>query len=119
MNIRDIRVGREGRPGYGYDVVMNRAEFDRFLRTVKDKPFDSDRNKLIETTLVSTGFTSDQCLQLVKLFSFDSEKIKLMQAMYPRIVDKPNFYLVIESLTFQSDKNKMNEFVRKYHSQRN
>ena len=119
MNIRDIRVGREGRPGYGYDVEMNRAEFDRFLRTVKDKPFDSDRNKLIETTLVSTGFTSDQCLQLVKLFSFDSEKIKLMQAMYPRIVDKPNFYLVIESLTFQSDKNKMNEFVRKYHSQRN
>lgn len=119
MNIRDIRVGREGRPGYGYDVVMNRAEFDRFLRTVKDKSFDSDRNKLIETTLVSTGFTSDQCLQLVKLFSFDSEKIKLMQAMYPRIVDKPNFYLVIESLTFQSDKNKMNEFVRKYHSQRN
>ena len=119
MNIRDIRVGRESRPGYGYDVVMNRAEFDRFLRTVKDKPFDSDRNKLIETTLVSTGFTSDQCLQLVKLFSFDSEKIKLMQAMYPRIVDKPNFYLVIESLTFQSDKNKMNEFVRKYHSQRN
>lgn len=119
MNIRDIRVGRDNRPGYGYDVVMNRAEFDRFLRTVKDKPFDSDRNKLIETTLVSTGFTSDQCLQLVKLFSFDSEKIKLMQAMYPRIVDKPNFYLVIESLTFQSDKNKMNEFVRKYHSQRN
>lgn len=42
-----------------------------------------------------------------------------MQAIYPRIVDKPNFYLVIESLTFQSDKNKMNEFVRKYHSQRN
>ena len=69
--------------------------------------------------IILTGFTSDQCLQLVNLFSFDSEKIKLMQAMYPRIVDKPNFYLVIESLTFQSDKNKMNEFVRKYHNQRN
>lgn len=127
MNIRNIRVGYNDRPDFcpdrpvrpGYDVVMNCTEFDRFLRTVKDKHFDSDRNKLIETTLVSTGFTSDQCLQLVNLFSFDSEKIKLMQAMYPRIVDKPNFYLVIESLTFQSDKNKMNEFVRKYHNQRN
>jgi Ni,Fe-hydrogenase III component G len=97
MNIRNIRVGYNDRPDFcpdrpvrpGYDVVMNRTEFDRFLRTVKDKHFDSDRNKLIETTLVSTGFTSDQCLQLVNLFSFDSEKIKLMQAMYHGLLINP------------------------------
>ncbi len=100
-------------------VVMNRAEFDRFLRTVKDKSFDSDRNKLIETTLVSTGFTSINASSWLSCSVSTVKKIKLMQAMYPRIVDKPNFYLVIESLTFQSDKNKMNEFVRKFHSQRN
>lgn len=125
-DVREIRVGNQGnyqppRPGGRphREEGMNSSTFESFYRTVKGEAFDSDRVKLIETALMTSDFTSGQCRRLVDAFTFDNDKIKVMQLMYPRISDKEGFFVVIEGLTFQSDKNKMNDFVRKYHSSRN
>lgn len=124
-DIKDIYVKghsthRPPRPsGDSYrEEGMNRETFETFYRTVKGLPFDSDRTKLIETALLTSGFTSGQCRRLVDAYTFDNERIKTMQLIYPRILDKEGFFVVIEGLTFQSDKNKMNDFVKKYHSKR-
>ncbi len=98
-----------------YRDVMRTDDFNRFLKAVKDGKFDSERNKLIETSLYTTGFTSDQCLRLRNLYTFDSEILKLMKMMYPNIVDKNQFFVVIESLTFPSSKTEISDFIRKYH----
>lgn len=124
--VQEIRVGSQGnhypsRPGGRphRDEGMSRDTFESFYRTVKEVPFDSDRTKLIETALLTSDFTSGQCRRLVDAFTFDNDKVKVMGLMYPRISDKEGFFVVIEGLTFQSDKNKMNDFVRRYHSSRN
>lgn len=115
----DNRPGRPGqrehRPDYGrYSRVMDEQLFRTFLDNVKKEPFKDDRIKLINVALVSSDFTSSQCLQLTKLYTFDDDRMQIMKMMYPRIVDKEAFFTVIATLTFSSNKDKMNEFVQSY-----
>lgn len=121
----DIRPGRPGRPRIGqggghrpdydrYDRVMNDQLFKKFFDSVKNEPFEKDRMGLITTALANSDFTSEQCLQLVKFYTFDNERLKIMKMMYPNIVDKEAFFTVIGTLTFSSNKTKMNDFIKEY-----
>ena len=105
-NMRPERPGRpeqgEHRPGYGYNRVMN------------DQPFKDDRMKLLNAALAGSDFTSAQCLQLTKLYTFDDDRMEIMKIMYPRIVDKEAFFTVINTLTFSSSKEKMKDFIIGY-----
>ena len=94
---------RPGRPEHGghrpvydrYDRVMNKQLFQAFFDNVKNEPFEKDRIALINAALASSDFTADQCLQLVKFYAFDNERMKIMKMIYPRIVDKEAFFMVI------------------------
>lgn len=98
--------------------VMDEVHFSEFLRLLKEKHFDSERNKQMENALLNSNFTSLQCKLIVNEYSFGNGKLEIMKKMYPRIVDKESFFLVMESLTFQSEKDQMNQFIRKYHEKK-
>ena len=117
-NMRPERPGRpeqgEHRPGYGYNRVMNDQLFQTFYKEMKNEPFKDDRMKLLNAALAGSDFTSAQCLQLTKLYTFDDDRMEIMQIMYPRIVDKEAFFTVINTLTFSSSKEKMKDFIIGY-----
>ena len=102
-NMRPERPGRpeqgEHRPGYGYNRVMNDQLFQTFYKEMKNEPFKDDRMKLLNAALAGSDFTSAQCLQLTKLYTFDDDRMEIMKIMYPRIVDKEAFFTVINTLT--------------------
>lgn len=115
--VKYIQVGGMGdhRHEYAqYDRVMSSQLFDAFFNKMKKEPFSSDRFKMLEAALANTDFTCGQCLRLVKLYSFDDDKMEIMKLMYPRIVDKEAFFTVVDVLTFSSNKDEMNEFVKNY-----
>ena len=117
-NMRPERPGRpeqgEHRPGYGYNRVMNDQLFQTFYKEMKNEPFKDDRMKLLNAALAGSDFTSAQCLQLTKLYTFDDDRMEIMKSMYPRIVDKEAFFTVINTLTFSSSKEKMKDFIIGY-----
>ena len=117
-NMRPERPGRpeqgEHRPGYGYNRVMNDQLFQTFYKEMKNEPFKDDRMKLLNAALAGSDFTSAQCLQLTKLYTFDDDRMEIMKMMYPRIVDKGAFFTVIATLTFSSNRDEMNKFVQSY-----
>lgn len=117
-NMRPERPGRpdqgEHRPGYGYNRVMNDQLFQTFYQEMKNEPFKDDRMKLLNAALAGSDFTSAQCLQLTKLYTFDDDRMEIMKIMYPRIVDKEAFFTVINTLTFSSSKEKMKDFMIGY-----
>ena len=117
-NMRPERPGRpeqgEHRPGYGYNRVMNDQLFQTFYKEMKNEPFKNDRMKLLNAALAGSDFTSAQCLQLTKLYTFDDDRMEIMKIMYPRIVDKEAFFTVINTLTFSSSKEKMKDFIIGY-----
>ena len=117
-NMRPERPSRpeqgEHRPGYGYNRVMNDQLFKTFYNNLKKEPFEDDRMALLNTALANSDFTSAQCLQVTKLYTFDDDRMAIMKKMYPRIVDKEAFFTVIATLTFSSNKDEMNKFVQNY-----
>ncbi len=117
-NMRPESPGRpdqgEHRPGYGYNRVMNDQLFQTFYKEMKNEPFKDDRMKLLNAALAGSDFTSAQCLQLTKLYTFDDDRMEIMKIMYPRIVDKEAFFTVINTLTFSSSKEKMKDFMIGY-----
>lgn len=120
-NLRPDRPGQgEYRPGHDrpnntpHARVMNDQLFKTFLGKVKKEPFKDNRKTMINTALASSDFTSGQCLQLVNIYSFDDDRMEIMKMMYPRIVDKEAFFTVVDALTFSSDKDEMNKFIRNY-----
>ena len=117
-NMRPERPGRpdqgEHRPGYGYNRVMNDQLFQTFYKEMKNEPFKDDRMKLLNAALAGSDFTSAQCLQLTKLYTFDDDRMEIMKIMYLRIVDKEAFFTVINTLTFSSSKEKMKDFMIGY-----
>ena len=117
-NMRPERPGRpeqgEHRPGYVYNRVMNDQLFQTFYKEMKNEPFKDDRMKLLNAALAGSDFTSAQCLQLTKLYTFDDDRMEIMKIMYPRIVDKEAFFTVINTLTFSSSKEKMKDFIIGY-----
>ena len=117
-NMRPERPSRpeqgEHRPGYGYNRGMNDQLFQTFYKEMKNEPFKDDRMKLLNAALAGSDFTSAQCLQLTKLYTFDDDRMEIMKIMYPRIVDKEAFFTVINTLTFSSSKEKMKDFIIGY-----
>lgn len=117
-NMRPERPSRpeqgEHRPGYGYNRVMNDQLFQTFYKEMKNEPFKDDRMKLLNAALAGSDFTSAQCLQLTKLYTFDDDRMEIMKIVYPRIVDKEAFFTVINTLTFSSSKEKMKDFIIGY-----
>ena len=88
--------------------------FKTFYNNLKKEPFEDDRMALLNTALANSDFTSAQCLQVTKLYTFDDDRMAIMKKMYPRIVDKEAFFTVIATLTFSSNKDEMNKFVQNY-----
>lgn len=115
---RPDRPGRhvmgEPRPERGHLRVMDDLLFSQFMDNMRKEPFSNNRKKLIETALAGSGFTSAQCLQVAKLYSFDKDRMEVMKMMYPRVVDREAFFTVIDALTFSSNKDAMRTFVREY-----
>lgn len=125
-DIRDIQLGREytsddedGRYDYrdrderrGERLSVMRSElFNSLVQRVKDEPFTSGRMDLIKTALLNSNFTTEQCGRLINIFSFDSEKMSIMKLMYPRIIDKEGFFVLLDSLSFPSSKNEIKRFI--------
>lgn len=100
-------------PGYGFRV-MDETLFDSFYKEVRRAGFTEERKVLLQTAAVNSAFTSAQCLRLCKLFSFDDDRMEVMKMLYPHVVDKEAFFTVIGTLSFTSNREEMNRFVRNY-----
>lgn len=124
MNVKDIFIGNdketdrhpEGhhRPSVSRERVMSRDSFEQFMSSLKKQTFESERNALLDNALIMSYFTVDQCKRLLGFCTFDSERIKMMKKLYPRVSDKPNFFSLIAELTFQSDKDDMNRYIKSF-----
>ena len=101
--------------GYFPRDIMDPQNFNIFLKTLKDETFESRQLKMLETAVVNTRFTSDQCVRILQLCNFDSERIKFMKLLYPAVTDKQNFFKVINKFDFESNKEEMNRFIKDYH----
>ena len=101
--------------GHYVHNVMSPKAFAVFFEEFKDRTFESKQLKMLETAVVNTNFTSAQCAKLITACSFDRVRLECLKRLYPAVVDKQNFFMVVEKFDFNSYKDDMNEFIQEYH----
>lgn len=103
-------------PEASYHRVMPDRVFDQFYTDFRLENFYSDRKEMVENALITSSFTSLQCKSLVSLLTFDSEKQEMMKMLYPAVVDKQSFFMVIDTLDFDSRKREIYDFIEEYNA---
>jgi len=88
------------------NLIMGEKDFQFLYKTIKKKHFEKDRLELLSVGVLDNFFSCRQCAKLLSLYSFDKDKLKVLNIMAKHIVDLDNAHLILDSFKFESDRRK-------------
>lgn len=80
---------------------------------VKDASFKDCKLAIIEVGCIDNYFVCRQVLSLLKLFTFDDDKLEVLKIMSPYILDKENYEMLSEHFTFDKNKRTAENIMKK------
>lgn len=86
--------------------IMNDRDFQYLYKTIKKKSFEKERLELLSVGVLDNYFSSRQCAKILSLYSFDKDKLKVLDIMAKHIVDLDNAHLILDSFKFDSERRK-------------
>ena len=108
--IYDGRCDPDGRMDYSYS--LDDASFSKLYNKVKNASFDDTKFDLIEVASLGCYYSCTQVVRIMKIFSFDDSKMKVLSMMAPLIVDLQNATDIYRIFTFDSDKENAANILR-------
>ena len=103
---------------HGQNVVlvgMPPKSFENLKYTIVHTSFDGEKLIIAKQAIAAHRVTSQQVLELMRLFSFDSKKLELAKFAYSYTIDKQNYYIVNNGFSFSSSVKKLNAYISNYH----
>lgn len=94
--------------------LMSESEFDELCNNIKSEGFESDKIYVIQLAAKYNRFTVAQLIKLIDLMSFSNDRIEVVKIVYPNVVDKYNSYLIINSFTHSSDKERVKNIINQF-----
>lgn len=93
--------------------VQHVTEMDlaAMLKRMKDQTFDSDRLALGKVIVASANLTAGQIARLAETIDFSSSQVDFLKYAYHYCIDKVNYQLAIDVLTFSTDKKKVVDYI--------
>lgn len=98
--------------------VLGDKEFRNLMRNVEEATFYSNKEREVLLGMSYGMFTSYQCKQLLKCFTFSDDKVKFLTLVYTNVVDKELFFVAVRQLSFSSDQDKVFDYIEHYHKKR-
>ena len=86
--------------------IMNDKDFQYLYKVIKKKAFEKDQLELLSVGVLDNYFSCRQCAKIMSIYSFDKDKLKVLDIMAKHIVDKENVRLILDSFRFESDRRK-------------
>jgi hypothetical protein len=93
-------------------VFMSDEDFKHLKNTMKNEAFDNRKLMVAQQAMNRNRVSSKQVSELMGLMSFESNRLKLAKTAYPSVADKKNFFRVNKSLSFNSSKKDLDQFVK-------
>ena len=92
--------------------AMGDTDFKLLRSLLKEESFDKNRAKMIRVACIGNYFTSSQCAAMLSLFSFDSNKLEVLEYLAPRVIDKRGCEAILEEFAFLSNRKKAEELLK-------
>lgn len=97
-------------PGISY--YMDASSFTQLLNSVKDESFDSNKPALILSSVKHTTVTTNQAIQLLETFDFDSYRLEAAKELTPYISDRHNYWQAGNTFGFSSNKDEFLKYIK-------
>lgn len=110
---QSIEPSQQSMPMNPMMEVCPQEEVTQMVDMIQRESFDSTREKLALNFVQNHNLTAAHILQIATKFSFDSNKMNFLKNAYPYCIDKENYALVTNCLSFSSDKEKLLDFISK------
>jgi hypothetical protein len=105
----DRRPGNNDR----YDRSMNDREFNQVLSSIQKEWFEGNKVKSAQHIISTNFFTSVQVKEMLKLFTFEENKLSLAKMAYAKTVDQRAYlYTVSDVFSFNTSKDDLARFIR-------
>lgn len=106
--------GNSGTNNY-YNNVMNPQEFNNFLIALeRNANFDKDKIAMVSGVSRNTNFTSVQVQSIIKLMSFDENRLEVAKQLYQNCADRRNYFVVFDGFSFESSKRKLQDYISRF-----
>lgn len=99
------------RPLYPYERQRENGDFDKLIEDIKDKTFTRDQIAYIKDAAYANRFSSKQVKQIIKLFSWDKDRLEALKALAPALNDGAYLHEIIECFDFSDAKNKARQIL--------
>lgn len=103
-------------PGYngpiGCPQPMSRNDFAAVKATIQDADFENTKLSTAQSILASNCLTTDQVVEICRLFDFENTKLDFAKFAYSKTYDSNNYFKVNVVFDFDSSKEALNEFVK-------
>ncbi len=86
--------------------IMNDRDFDYLYKTIKKKSFEKERLEILSVGVLDNYFSCRQCAKIMSLYTFEKDKLKVLDIMAGHIVDLENVDTILKFFKFDSDRRK-------------
>lgn len=94
--------------------VLTPLEATRLKAAVQQTSFDDDRMALIHTALMRANVMTNDVQDLMRLLSFDNNRLKLAKRVYDHTCDRQNYYLLTSAFDFSSNARELQRYLQYY-----
>ncbi|MDJ1468331.1 DUF4476 domain-containing protein [Xanthocytophaga flava] len=94
--------------------VLSQQEANRLKATVQQTSFDEDKIAIIHTALMRSNIMSADVRDLMRLLSFDHNRLKFAKRVYERTCDKQSYYIVSSAFDFSSNARELQRYLQMY-----
>lgn len=92
--------------------AMAANNFTTLLNSVKSKSFADDQTAIVQQAIANNCLNSNQVKDLLRLFSFEEDKLNIAKLCYACVVDKQNYFVVNDMFTFSDSVDQLTSFIQ-------
>ena len=92
-------------------VAMDQQTFNDVKQMIANSSFEDTKLSTAKTILTNNYISTDQVMEICKLFSFEDSKVAFAKFAYNKTVDKNSYYKVGSVFDFDSNKKVLNDYI--------
>ena len=95
-----------------YGFPMPAQKFNNAKQTIANTTFESTKLETAKIIVASQHLSTDQVMEICRLFGFESTKLDFAKFAYTHTSDKSNYFKVNDVFDFDSSKSDLNRFIQ-------
>ncbi len=98
-------------PPVNYDSSAREREFQYLYESVKRETFKDDQLQTLRSGVYNRSFTVNQVVRMMSIYTFDDDKLKVLEIMASGIIDREYQMVIKDALTFNSSWEKAQNII--------